>query len=72
MKVGDTELDLNAFEDEGSENKAGKGRGKNKGKGKMDRKEQTKLKRQVGQSGADHLGTRWKSEQEMHLRDNFD
>ena len=54
--------------------RGGKGSGKGSGKGekeKLDLKERTKLKRQRDQS-ASFLGGRWKSEEEMHMRDNFD
>jgi len=35
-------------------------------------KERTYLKRKMGQSGEDHIGRRWKTDQEMHLRDSYD
>ena len=50
--------------------KGGKGGGKG-GKGEETLKDRTKNKRKLDQS-ASFLGGRWKTEEEMHMRDNFD
>ena len=47
------------------------GSGKEKKEDKESLKDRTKLKRQRDQS-ASFLGGRWKSDEEMHMRDNFD
>lgn len=74
--LGLDDMSTDAFGDgdekSGSGDKGGKkGKDGKKGKGK-NRVEETRMKRMKGQSGADHLGTTWKSDQEMHMRDNFD
>ena len=45
--------------------------GKGKGDEGLTMKERTKNKRKLDQS-ASFLGGRWKTEEEMHMRDNFD
>eukprot|EP00747_Dinoflagellata_sp_TGD_P184822 gnl/TRDRNA2_/TRDRNA2_40822_c0_seq1.p1 gnl/TRDRNA2_/TRDRNA2_40822_c0~~gnl/TRDRNA2_/TRDRNA2_40822_c0_seq1.p1 ORF type:complete len:267 (-),score=63.78 gnl/TRDRNA2_/TRDRNA2_40822_c0_seq1:10-810(-) len=56
----------------GSGKGGGKSGSKGSGKDKMTLKDRTRLKRLKGQSASDKLGSHWKSEAEMRLRDNYD